>query len=87
MRDCADLWEEEVENDICNQTMGNSAAQKKKFKEAIQSFNEAYLSKDAIDEQKTAMEEGQLKYAGLDIKKAVKHLYAINDTCYLFAKG
>ncbi len=84
---CAETWREEVEEGIRNHNIGNAAAQKKKFEETIQKFNEIYLGEDVIDEQKTAMEEGKIKYAGRDIEKAIKRLYAINDTLPLLAKG
>lgn len=52
----------------------------KKVKEAIQSFNQAYLGKKASEKQRSVMEEGKLNYAGKDRKTAVKRLYAINHT-------
>ncbi len=84
---CAETWREEVEEGIRNHNIGNAAAQKKKFEETIQKFNEIYLGEDVIDEQKTVMEEGKIEYAGHDIEKAIKRLYAINDTLPLLAKG
>ena len=58
---CTETWREEVEEGIRNHNIGNAAAQKKKFEETIQKFNEIYLGEDVIDKQKTAMEEGKIK--------------------------
>ena len=77
---CAKTWREEVEEGIRNHNIGNAT-------ETIQRFNEIYLGEDVIDEQKTAMEEGKIKYMGCNIKKAIKRLYTINDTLSLLPKG
>jgi hypothetical protein len=63
---------------------GNLAAQRKKFKEAIQNFNEICFGEDAFDDQKTAMEEGMLKYSGPDIDRVITSLYTINGMLFLF---
>ena len=85
--DCAETWCEEVKERIRNYNVSNAAVQRRKFKETIQKFNKIYLGEDVIDKQKKAMEEGTIKYAGCDIEKVVKCLYAINDTLPLLAKG
>ncbi len=58
--ECAEVWNSKVENGIRNHATGNSTAQKKKFEEAIQVFNETYLGEDAIEDQRSAFEEGKL---------------------------
>ena len=49
-----------------------------KIEEAIKNFNEAYLGKDAIEEQWLAMEEVKLKYSGRDLECVVERLYTIH---------
>ena len=84
---CPKAWRKEVEEGIRNHNISNASAQRKKFEKTMQKFNEIFLGADVIKEQKTAMEEGKIKYAGRNIEKAIKHLYAINDTLPLLAKG
>ena len=65
---------------------GNSDVQRKKFKKLIQKVNLKYLGKDAIEEQRDAMEYGNLTYDGHDHKSVMERLFEINKDLELFGE-
>ena len=73
------MTHEEVKEVICNHNTGNA--------ETIQKFNKIYRGEDVIDEQRTAMKQDKIRYAGGKIEQAVKHCYMINNTLPLLTKG
>ena len=81
---CEEIWESQVES-LRGHNTGNSAAQRDKFKKAIQKFNKKYLGSATIDHQKDAMENGQLRYEGTDHEKTVERLFQINEDIELLS--
>ena len=82
---CEQYWHDIVET-ARNHNAGDSDAQRKKFKKLIQKVNTKYLGKDAIEDQREAMEFGELKYDGHDHTAAVEQLFEINDNLELLGE-
>ena len=82
---CETYWNDIVEG-IRNHNVGEPDAQRKKFKKLIQKVNSKYLGKDAIEDQRDAMEFGELKYEGHDHVSIVERLFEINDDLELFGE-
>lgn len=72
---------------IRNHATGDSAAQRAKFKKQIQKVNAKYLTERAVDHQKDAMENGELKYEGHDHLRVVERLFQINEDLDLFSEN
>jgi hypothetical protein len=82
---CEKYWSDIVES-ARNHNAGDALIQRKKFKKLIQKVNSKYLGKEAIDDQRDAMEFGELKYEGHDHTGAVERLFEINDDLELFGE-
>ena len=61
----AKYWTDIIEG-VRAHNSGDADAQRKKFKRLLQKVNSKYLGKDAIEEQRDAMEYGDLTYDGHD---------------------
>ena len=61
-----------------NHATGNTNAQQAKFKKLIQKVNVKYLGKDAADDQKIAMQCGELQGDDHDHDKVAERLFEIN---------
>jgi hypothetical protein len=82
---CAKYWKDIVEA-VRSHNSGDSEIQRKKFKKLIQKVNSKYLGRDAIEEQRDAMEFGDLKYDGHDHMSVVERLFEINEDLELFGE-
>ena len=71
------IWCDKAE-DITHAAVGNADAQERKCKAFIQAVNLKYLGKNAADDQKDAMSDGELHYEGHDHEKAAERLFQIN---------
>ena len=80
---CADVWAEVVET-VRNHGAGDETAQRNKFRKLIQKMNARYLGEDAYDDQRDAMEKGELKYEGHDHEQLAERLFQINKDLELF---
>jgi hypothetical protein len=75
---CNKIWEERFES-IRNHATGNLQAQFDKFTKAIQKLKEDYFGPSAEVIQKDAMDNGLLRYNGVDHERAIERLFRIND--------
>ena len=82
---CADVWAEVVEG-VRNHGASEEAAQRNKFRKLIQRVNMRYIGDDDYDDQKDAMEKGELKYEGHDHEQLAECLFQINDDLELFCE-
>ena len=64
-------WTDIVEG-VRTHNSGDSDVQRKRFKKLIQKVNSKYLGKDAIEEQRDAMEYGDLTYDSYDHASVVE---------------
>ena len=80
---CNEIWEERIES-IRNHATGNAQAQLDKFTKAIQKLNKDYFGASAEVIQKDAMDNGLLRYDGVDHERAVERLFQINDDIKLW---
>ena len=81
----AKYWTDIVEG-ACTHNSDDSSVQRKKFKKLIQKVNSKYLGKDAIEEQRDAMEYGNLTYDGHDHTSVVERLFEINENLKLLSE-
>ena len=78
-------WADIIEG-IRTHNFGDSNAQRKRFKKLIQKVNSKYPGKDAIEEQRDAMEYGDLTYDSHDHTSVVEWLFEINADLKLFSE-
>eukprot|EP00956_Cyclotella_meneghiniana_P034780 scaffold108161_cov35-Cyclotella_meneghiniana.AAC.1 len=71
------IWCDKAD-DITHASVGNASAQEEKCRAFIKSVNRKYLGKNAADDQKDAMSDGEMYYEGYGHEKAAERLFQIN---------
>ena len=71
------IWCDKAD-DITHASVGNASAQEEKCRTFIKSVNRKYLGKNAADDQKDAMSDGEMYYEGYGHEKAAERLFQIN---------
>ena len=71
------IWCDKAE-EITHASVGNASTQEEKCRAFIKSVNSKYLGKNATDDQKDAMSDGEMHYEGYGHEKAAKRLFQIN---------
>ena len=81
---CEEQWDDLFDAEAHWGT-GNARDQEIKFRRMVQKHTRVVLGKNALDDQKDAMEAG-LKYEGHDHKAMAERAYRINDQLELFSQ-